>query len=89
MRIKREMVLSEIGGVVVAVPVGESAELFHGIVRLNRTGADIWEGLSKGLNQEEIAAGLVQSYKNVDFETALKEVNKVVAKLAEADLLEV
>lgn len=88
MRIKDQMILSEIDETYFAVPVGKSAEQFQGIVRLNQTGADIWRGLEKGWSQEQIAEQLVNDYSGIDNNAALRAVQKVINQLREADLLE-
>ena len=88
MRIKGQVILSEIDESYFAVPVGKSAEQFHGMVKLNQTGADIWRGLEKGWNPEQIAGQLVNDYNGVDNMSALRAVQKVIDQLKEADLLE-
>lgn len=88
MKVKKGIVLSKVGDEFVLVPTGEAAKSFHGIVRLNETGAEIWKDLEKELSEEEIVNNLMAHYTDVDHETALRSVRNVVDKLRDAGLLE-
>ena len=87
MKIKHEMILAEVGDEYVAVTVGSDQKEFRGIVRLNETGKVIWEGISKGLNAEEIAAQLMEQYE-VDEATAARSVDRIIRQLTEAGIVE-
>ena len=88
MKLKAGWMLTEFSGEYIAVPTGEMTENFHGVVRLNVTGKDIWQGLSDGLNESEIADKLMELYSDLDRETAQKAVRGVVDKLKDGGLLE-
>ena len=88
MKIKEGMILSEIGDAYVAVPVGKSAEEFHGLVRLNESAAEIWKKIEAGMTTEEIVAELVKDYNNLDPADAKEAVNSVIVPLITAGLLE-
>lgn len=87
MKLKAGWTLIEMGDEYVAVPTGESAESFRGIVRLNVTCKDIWNGLTEGLSEMEIARKLLELYDEIDLEGAQQAVRGVVAKLTEEGLL--
>lgn len=42
MRIKQGFVMRDVAGQAVAIATGEASKSFHGMVKLNGTGADIW-----------------------------------------------
>ena len=88
MKVKKGIVLSKVGDEFVLVPTGEAAKSFHGIVRLNETGAEIWKDLEKELSEEKIVNNLMAHYTDVDHEMALRSVRNVVDKLRDAGLLE-
>lgn len=88
MMIKGNFVIREIMGETVVVPVGDSAERFHGMIRLNSSGAVIWKGISSGMTVEEIAKELVKTYSEVPFETALKDTENIIKKLIEAGVVD-
>ena len=82
-----DYIMSELGEEAVLIPVGEAAEKFHGIIRLNTTARDIWNGISDGLSEDRIAEKLVNDYEGVDFETAKREVIDLVKKFRAAGAL--
>ena len=88
MKLKDNWTLTELGDDYVAVPVQGGADTFSGVVHLNETGKDIWEGISDGLTEEEIAGRLVSMYEDLDMNRALDAVKKVVGMLKDGGLLE-
>ncbi len=87
MKIKEGFVLREIAGQTVVIATGEVSKTFHGMVKLNGTGRDIWQGLARGLTEEEIAAELVEKYDEVDLAKAREDVAGLVKKMEEAGFL--
>ena len=78
MKIKEGFVLREVAGQSVVIGVGQMSEQFHGMIRLNGTGTEIWKGLTRGDAPEAIAEQLTKTY-DVDAERALADVNAFVA----------
>ena len=66
MKLIGSYLITEVDGEQFAVPVGAAAEKVHGLIRLNDTGRDILQGLMDGKSEEEIAAGLHETYADVD-----------------------
>ena len=87
MKIKEGFVLREIAGQTVVIATGEASKTFHGMVKLNGTGRDIWQGLAKGLSQEKIAQGLVDKYDGVDLDKAREDTARLIGKMEEAGFL--
>lgn len=86
MRIKQGFVLREVAGQAVVVATGEASRNFHGMIKLNGTGRDVWEGLAEGLTDAEITARLQECY-GVDEATAAADVAAFVSKVREAGFL--
>ena len=86
MKLKDGMVLTNIGNDYVAVSTGET-ENFRGIVRMNKTGAAIWNLIADGLEREAIARELLNRYDGVDYEAALAETDRIISILREKGLL--
>ena len=61
-RIKDGFVLREVAGRAVVIATGEASEGFHGMVKLNGTGKRIWQGLTEGRTDDDIARDLAQEY---------------------------
>lgn len=88
MRIKGTFVLREVMGQSVVVPVGETSKRFHGMIKLNATGADIWKDLEKGMTKEQIAQKIVDNYEGIEMEEALLKVEQFLNKLQDAGIIE-
>lgn len=87
MKIKSDFILKKIAGSYVVVPVRARAVDFSGIIKLSESGAFLWNILSEGATREELIAKLLDEYE-VDEATAAEDIDRFVAKLQEADLLE-
>ena len=88
MKIKGAFVLREVMGQNIAVPVGETSKNFHGMVKLNATGADVWKDLEKGLSKEQIAQKITDNYEGIKMEEALLKVEQFLNKLQDAGIIE-
>ncbi len=87
MKIKQGFVMRDVAGQAVAIATGEASKSFHGMVKLNDTGAVIWNGIEKGLDEAEIAEQLAASY-DVEVGQALKDVESFIARMRDAGLVE-
>ena len=86
MRVKDGFVLREVAGQAMVIATGEASRDFHGMVKLNGTGRLIWEGLSRGVSEQEMAEALVTEY-DVSVEEARSDVDAFVDKMREAGFL--
>ncbi|WP_405341942.1 PqqD family protein [Ruminococcus sp.] len=87
MKIKNNFVLKKIAGSYVVVPVRTRAVDFSGIIKLTESGAFLWKLLEKGADREELIKKMLEEYV-VDEATAAADIDRFVAKLREADLIE-
>lgn len=87
MKIKDNFVLKKIAGSYVVVPVRTRAVDFSGIIKLSESGAFLWKLLEKGADREELIAAMLDEYA-VDEATAAADIDRFIAKLSEADLIE-
>ncbi len=88
MKLIGSYVITEVGGERFAVPMGAAADKVQGLLRLNDTGRDILQGLLDGRSEEEIAAGLHETYADVDMDRARGAVRSFMAHLQEKGLTE-
>lgn len=87
MQINRDFTIQKVGTSWVAVPVGETSKHFHGMVRLNETGAFLWEQMAeKDCTEEELVEALLGEY-DVSREVATRDVHRVVELLRENRIL--
>ena len=82
MRIKRGFVLREVAGQNMVIATGEASKDFHGMIKLNNTGKEIWQGLQEGLSETDIAKGLQEKYE-IDEEKALQDTKEFIDKMLE------
>ena len=81
MQIKRDFTIQKVGGSYVAVAVGETSKTFHGMVRLNETGAFLWNKMAeKDCAEEELVDAILAEYE-VDHETVVADVHRIVETL--------
>lgn len=86
MKIRDGFVMREVAGQHVVIATGEASKGFNGMVKLNNTGAAIWQGLSEGLGEAEITARLVTDF-DVEEARASNDVAAFVKQMAEQGFL--
>lgn len=87
MKLKNEMLLREVAGEIVAIPVGKTALNFNGMICLNEVGAEIWKGLQEEQSKEEILERILQEFE-VSREEAAADLEEFLQQLRHNDLLE-
>ena len=87
MQINKDFTIQKVGAQYVAVPVGETSRTFHGMVRLNETGAFLWRALAgRDMTEAELVDVLLAEY-DVSREIAERDVHRVVETLKENGIL--
>ena len=87
MKLKGTFTLTGLAGEYVAVPL-DGTNNFHGMVKLNESGAEVFRAISEGLDTPSIVQLMMEKHSNLDSDTALKAVNIVIHELETAGLLE-
>ena len=87
MRLKSSFVLTELTSEYVAVSMDPSAD-FRGVVKLNKSGAEVFRALNEGLNEEQCIDRLMEKFSGLDRETARTAVELVLKELGDNGLLE-
>ena len=87
MKIKDGFVVNKVGSQHVVVPVGEASVERHCMIRLNGTGAFLWNQLAAGATEDALVQALLAEYA-VDEATARADVAAFLSKLHDADLLD-
>lgn len=86
MILRSEIIVSEFENDFVAVAVEEASDYFHGMIKLNETGAFITELLRKETTLEEIVSELCEKY-NVSAEKAKLDAEKIINAYRSVSLL--
>lgn len=88
MKIKKNFILQEVANEYLVVPIAEEADRLNGIIRLNETGAFLWNCLETGVNDTiEIEELLLQKY-DIEQNRAHKDVSSFVERLSFLGCLE-
>ncbi len=87
MKIKDGFLIREVAGQTVIIPDGEKNVEFTGMIKLNETGKLIWEAVTKGDSQEDIATKIAGEY-GITKDKALGDVQSFVMKMKEEGFIE-
>jgi hypothetical protein len=83
MLINKDFTIQKVGTSYLAVPVGETSKHFHGMIRLNETGAFLWNLMAeKDCTEADLVEALLAEYE-VEREIAERDVHAVVELLKE------
>ena len=86
MRIKKGYVIKRLAGWYVVVTVGEVGREFNGLIRMNETGAFIWNAILNGADtKEKVLSAMMSAYEDLD-EVAAREDLDFFMKTAETAL---
>lgn len=85
-RIKEGFLLRNVAGQDVVMPVGEAAERFSGMIRLNALGAFLWKRLEQGTTEEALLADVLAEYE-VEEARAKADIAAFLEGIRKEDLL--
>ena len=89
MKIKSGFVLEQVGGGYLAVAVGARAKDFSGLVRMNGTGAFLWNLLvNEDLTADELVSRVLSEYEGVSEEQVRGDVASFEEKLRANGIIE-
>jgi hypothetical protein len=86
MKVKDNLILREIAGSWIIVPVGEMVVEFNGMMNLSESGAFLWKRLVNGAEMNELLAALLSEY-DTDEETAKNDLQEFINQLQSKGLL--
>lgn len=87
MKIAEGFTLMNIVDTNVVVPVGEKNINFNGMITLSGSGAFLWKQLETDVTKEALLQSMLKEY-DVDQVTAEADIDKFIAQLKNAELLE-
>ncbi len=88
MKIKSGFVIEAVGDSYLAIAVGERANEFAGLVRMNETGAFLWKLIEhENLSEEELLSRVLEEY-DVDPELAKADIDSFEKQLRDGGILE-
>ena len=87
MKLKKNLVLREVAGTWVVLPLAEKALDFNGMLSLNETGVMLWHLLENECQEEELVTALLNEY-DVGKDIASADVDEFLRTLRKAGCLE-
>ena len=86
MKLRCSFEFVDMGEEIIAVPVGENANLVRGVLKLNKEGKEIIELLQSNISREQIVNTLSEQY-TTDKNVLLAYVNETIKTIRDAGLL--
>lgn len=86
MRLKYDFIIQEVAGTYVAVAVGNGAEHFKDMVKMNGTAKRIFELVQQGLPENDIVERMLCEYKG-DVDVISQSVANLLDELRRKDLI--
>ena len=88
MKIKEGFVIEQVGDGYLAVAVGERADEFSGLVRMNSTGAFLWNLIKdRDMSADELLAAVLSEY-DVEESVAREDIARFEKQLSVGGILE-
>lgn len=88
MKLKYNFVVNEVAGNMIAIAVGDDVTKFNGFIKMNKTGAEIFEFLKDEITFEALVEKMSKLYPESDVEQIKQSVENLVTKLKTAEVLE-
>lgn len=86
MRLKYQLETMELEGRIVAVPISDGAEEFHGVIKVNEVGLAILELLNNNVSEKEIVDALAYKYR-VDRDVLANDIHDFLIQFESRGLL--
>ncbi len=86
MKASEEMILREIAGENILIPVGKTALKVHGMINLSESGLLLWKKLQSECTEEELVSAILSEYE-VGQETAEADVKAFIHQMDEIGIL--
>ena len=86
MKLKGEFLVRDVAGELLAIPVGQTALNFNGMICLNDVSALIWKGLQEGKTKDAILETILNEF-DVSHEEAADDLEQFLQELRSNDLL--
>lgn len=80
------LLLREIAGESILIPVGEMALKIHGMISLSESGAILWQKLQKECTEEELVDAILKEY-DIDWATAVEDVQAFLKKMRKIGII--
>ena len=88
MKLKYNFVTNEVADKIVAVAVGDDLEKFGGFIKMNGTGAYIFNMLKNDVTEDEIVTAMLKDYEDATEQEVRETVKEFTGKLKAENVIE-
>ena len=83
MKIKEGFIIKKLGIGYIVVTVGDASMDFNGVIRLNETGAFLWQSIQDGADsRDKLIQAMLDRYEDLDQETAKNDLDEFLGRVA-------
>ena len=87
MRVSKDLILREVAGEYILIPVGKAALEIHGMINLSESAVLLWKKLQEDCSEEELVQALLVEY-DIDRETAAADVRELIEQMQKIGVIE-
>lgn len=87
MRASKDLILREVAGEYILIPVGKAALKIHGMINLSESAALLWKKMQNDCSELDLIEALTGEY-DVDRETAAGDVHDFLEQMKQIDVIE-
>ena len=87
MRVSKDLILREVAGEYILIPVGKAALEIHGMINLSESAVLLWKKLQEDCTEEELVQALLVEY-DIDRETAAADVRELIEQMQKIGVIE-
>ena len=88
MKLKYNFVTNQVADNIVAVAVGDDMGKFNGFIKMNETGAQIFDLLKNDISMEDLVTEMAKLYPEETIDTVKETVEGFVAELKKSGVVE-
>lgn len=78
---KEGFILRKLGKEYLVVAVGKAGSEFHGMIKMNETGAFYWKEFEKGISKTELAEKTMKHFEDLSFQDALSDIEEFLKSI--------
>ena len=87
MRVSKDLILREVAGEYILIPVGKAALKIHGMINLSESAVLLWKKLQEDCTEEELVQVLLKEY-DIDRQTAAADVRGLIEQMQKIGVIE-
>ena len=87
MQVSKDLILREVAGEYILIPVGKAALKIHGMINLSESAVFLWKKLQEDCTEEELVQALLKEY-DIDRETAAADVRELIEQMQKIGVME-